>query len=359
MPIKVHGITDATGASAGLAKNGKPVCIVALKGVGILTEVNKPFPIYSIADANNKFGEDSAGAKLATVLFKGGVKTIYGVIPTTVVDPVAQATNYDTAMMELLRFPNIKVVVLDTVLPTIHTKLGAFLDLAESQDILMYGVVGIDSSVVIDLSTYAGVLNNKRIFLPGPSVLDIDGVKLGGIYSAAGLASAISTETFDPALPMNGVELMGFGGVDSVLLTTEKDALVMAGVTPLYNSKDGNPTVYRLVTTYTKDLEGAPDLTWQEGTTIFISDDVLESCVNTIRTKYKRTKGVTRILKAMRTDILITLQGKNDLEIIENFNANTVSVIKDPNDMYGALIDYEYDVVTPLYTVTIRQHMIL
>ena len=45
------------------------------------------------------------------------------------------------------------------------------------------------------------------------------------------------------------------------------------------------------------------------------------------------------------------------LEIIENWDEATLTVARDPQDLYGALVDYEFDVVTPLYTITIRQHM--
>jgi hypothetical protein len=51
------------------------------------------------------------------------------------------------------------------------------------------------------------------------------------------------------------------------------------------------------------------------------------------------------------------LEVLDGLEIIENFNPATLSVIKDPQNMYGALVDYEFDVVTPLYTITINQHL--
>jgi hypothetical protein len=120
--------------------------------------------------------------------------------------------------------------------------------------------------------------------------------------------------------------------------------------------KWGKPSVYRLVTTRTTN-GGEPEAVWKEGTTVMIADDVLEAVESRIRTNYKRTKNVARILKAMRTDVVDTLQVKNDYEIIENFDSASVTVVKDPLDVYGALVDYAFDVVTPLYTVTIRQHM--
>jgi phage tail sheath gpL-like len=356
MPIKVLGTTDVKSVPPG-GNTGKPVCIVA--SATTATDKNKAFQVFSTTDAETKWGAGSVASKLAGILLKNGVPLIYGIIPSAPSEgTLTKVVAYDNAMTELLRYPDIQIVITDEVDTSIHAKVRDHMDLAGSQDIFRYGVVGLNSSDSALLGTAASALNSERMFLAGNNVLDSDGTVMSGIYSAAGLASLISVETDDPALPMNGVSMMGFSGNEKVLLTTEKDALVNAGVTPLY-SNAGKPTVYRLVTTYTKDANAQADPTWQEGTTMFITDDVLSSCQKVIRSNYKRTKNVARILNAMRTDIISVLQTKNDLEIIENFDPKLVSVVKDPNDIYGALIDYEYDVVTPLYTVTIRQHMVL
>ena len=76
-----------------------------------------------------------------------------------------------------------------------------------------------------------------------------------------------------------------------------------------------------------------------------------------LRANYKRTKNVVRILNAIRDDIKINMEKMEAAEIIENWDEATLTVVKDPKDAYGALIDYEFDVVTPLYTMTINQHM--
>ena len=78
-----------------------------------------------------------------------------------------------------------------------------------------------------------------------------------------------------------------------------------------------------------------------------------------LRANYKRTKNVTRILDAIKTDVKTVLETLEGLEIIENFDPATLTVVKDPRDTYGALVDYEFDVVTPLYTITIKQHLVL
>jgi hypothetical protein len=134
------------------------------------------------------------------------------------------------------------------------------------------------------------------------------------------------------------------------MLESEKSLLAANGVTVLYNS-NGVPAIHRLVTSYTKDE------VWHEGTTRFIADHVLETVEGTLRANYKRTKNVARILDSIKTTVKGVLENFEALEIIENFDPSTLTVVKDSSDMYGALIDYEFDVVTPLYTITINQHM--
>ena len=134
------------------------------------------------------------------------------------------------------------------------------------------------------------------------------------------------------------------------MLEAEMNALANAGVTPIY-MEGSTPAIFRLVTSKIDDQ------VWQEGTVRFVADYVLESNETLLRANYKRTKNVTRVLNAIRDDIKINMEKMQGLEIIENWDEATLTVSKDPQDLYGALVDYEFDVVTPLYTITIRQHM--
>ena len=191
--------------------------------------------------------------------------------------------------------------------------------------------------------------------MPFPHFIDSSNTAYAGIYGAAGLASLIMTETSDPALPMNGVEFTGFSGTNMTLLKADKDTLEKGGITAIVGNS--TPAVWRLVTTRTKDSNTAEDIIWHEGSTLFIADNVLETMISTLQATYKRTKNTTRILDSIKTTVIDILEEKEGLEIIENFDKNTVSVVQDPEDIYGALVDYEFDVVTPLYTITITQHM--
>jgi hypothetical protein len=244
-------------------------------------------------------------------------------------------------------------ILLDTNDATVVTKLKEHLIVAEGEDLFRYGVVAPTATTIAqaDLVTLATTIDCNRIFIPGNAFVGADGNAVDASLTAAGLASMIMTETSDPALPMNGVQIKGFNGVKRVMLESEMKILANSGITPIYND-GGYPTIYRLVTS---DIDASK--IWQEGTTRFIADYVLESVENTLRAKYRRTKGVVRILDSIKTTVKSTLETINGLEIIENFDPTTLTVVKDPTDLYGALVDYEFDVVTPLYTITINQHM--
>lgn len=360
----ITGSTDTSGALSVVTTGQKCVMIVGeiKPGAGqtVTTVKETIFDIYGTADADDKFGTSSEISKLVKILIAKGVTYMKGIAieayATTPYTSIADA--YAGAFAKTLFDNSVKCIMIDNMDSTIVAKLKLHLTQAEAEDMYRYSAIGAAiGQTNAQLSTLAGVQNDKRIFLAGPNPVDANNTALGGVYSAAGIISAIMTETADPALPMNGVELIGFGGLERVLLKADKDTLVNAGVVPLYASSSGNPTIFRLVTTYTKDSQAVADKTWQEGTTVFIADAVLETIINTLKSNFKRTKNVVRVLDAIKTSVIGVLEYFNGLEIIENFDKSTVSVVKDPDDQYGALVDYEIDVVTPLYTITIKQHL--
>lgn len=365
MPNTITGSTDSSDAFGTRAAGLKSALIVAVRGLDtsetITTKANEIMPITSTLVAATLFGSKSKAIELTRILIANGVTNIEGILVDEFGEGktyVTVADAYNAAFVTSLIDRSIKCIVLDTYDQTVVAKLATHLIAAEGEDMWRYSVSGQAAGATNDAySTAAAADNNSRIFMVGPNAVDDNNVATDGIYIAAGVAGAIMTQTGDPALPMNGVEINGFGGIERPLLTSEKTALINAGVTPIDIADDGNPMIFRLVTTYTKDLKSQADLTWQEGTTRFIADNVLESVENELRSKYKRTKNVARILDSIKGDVIGVLTNKNDLEIIRDFDKSTVSVIVDPNNKYGALVDYVFKVVTPLYAITIKQHM--
>lgn len=362
MPITVTGNTDTTGAMRVSPIAEKSVCILAQSDTANAETYAKElevFDAFSTNDVIKKLGPNSKAVNMVKVLISNGVTRI-GIIRVPAVNlegTYTTAKDAYAAALNVLMAHDYDLLSLDNMDRTVVAEVLKHLDLAESEDKFRYAVVSAAGVEVSTISSFAGDINHSRIFVVGTDAVDENTKTAGPELLAVGVTAAIIKHMKDPALPMNGVEILGLGGVSKVLTKPELKALVEAGVTPIYRSPSGRPTIYRLVTSYTKDTQSQKDPVWQEGTTRFIADDVLSSCQARIRTNYKRTKNVARILNSMRTDIIDVLDSKERLEIIENFDPNSVVVRKDPDDNYGAIIEYPFDVVTPLYTVTINQFM--
>lgn len=359
MANRIVGSTDTTGAISVRPRTEKSVLIVCenTSSADGKAEAEKVYSIVGTADAEAKFGETVS--KLVRVLINNGADNIkcisigsYG-SDDEVYKTIEEA--YKGAMHKSLSDTSIKCIILDSTEQTVITALKEHVGVAEDEDVFRYGIVGATSNTISDAVAEANAINDKRIFMPFPHFVDASNTAYTGIYGAAGLAALIMTETSDPALPMNGVEFVGFGGINMTLLKADKNTLEQGGITAIVDN--GTPSVWRLVTTRTKDSDGKADIVWHEGSTVFIADNILDTMITTLHTNFKRTKNTTRILDAIKTAVIGVLEEKEGLEIIENFDKNTVSVVQDPDDIYGALVDYEFDVVTPLYTITITQHM--
>lgn len=352
MANKVTGSTDTSGALTTAPSILKSILVVGTKKEGSTTEVkeNTIFGITGTADARAVFGGNEVVEKIVKVFIQNGANYINGMI----------LGSSETAMVDALEASmsdkSIKVIITEGNDTTTIAALKDHLTLCEKNDMFRYGVIAPTeeaSATQTTLVAFAKTVDSDRIFIPS-TLPTLNGAVVDPQVAAAGLGALIMTETDDPALPMNGVSMAGYSGLARTMLETEMKILANNGVTPLYLEGTA-PTVYRLVTSCVTDESN--HTIWQEGTTRFIADYVLENNENMLRANYKRTKNVARILKAIRGDIKINMEKFEAAEIIENWDESTLTVVKDPKDQYGALVDYEFDVVTPLYTITIKQHM--
>lgn len=364
MANKVTGTTDTSGALSIAPSTPKSLMIIGKRMSPNSTDssvgVNTIFSIQSTNDVVAEFGDKSPLVEAVKILIKNGVDYMNGIIAdvkeqededdTAYAEKVSDA--YSAALNASLDDETVKVILLDTNKQI--DVLKTHLQYAEENDMFRYAVIAPDNIInsQSELTAYAKEIDYSRIFIPGPNMVGRDASAVDPVVQMAGLSEVIMTETSDPALPHDGVQIKGLYGVDRRLMKAEKDILSNNGITPLYTSSS-MPTIHRLVTSCITDK------VYQEGTTRFIADYVLETVENTLRQNYKRTKNVDRILgdTGIRGTIKTVLNTMQDLEIIENFDESTLTVIKDPKDMYGALVDYEIDVVTPLYTITITQHL--
>lgn len=353
MANKVTGSTDTSGALTTAPSIMKSILVVGTKKENSTTEIkeNTVFGITGTADAKAAFGDNAVVEKIVKVFIQNGADYINGMI---------LSGSSETAMADALEASmadkSIKVIIPEGNDTKTIAALKDHLALCEKNDMFRYGVIAPTeeaSATQTTLIAYGKTVDSDRIFIPS-TLPTLNGAVVDPQVAAAGLGALIMTETDDPALPMNGVSMAGYSGLSRTMLETEMKILANNGITPLYLEGTA-PTVYRLVTSCVTDE--SDHKIWQEGTTRFIADYVLENNENMLRANYKRTKNVTRILKAIRGDVKINMEKFEAAEIIENWDESTLTVVKDPSDQYGALVDYEFDVVTPLYTITIRQHM--
>ena len=221
MANKVTGKTDTTGALSVAPISPKSLIIVGTAGEGQTANKTEKsiFSINGTADAIAAFGEGIA-PKIVRVLISNGVNNIKGIIvPSTGDTALAdtlEATLADKTIKVVLCFDNETATI---------TAVKDHLTVAEENDRFRYSVFAptTDNTASQDsLTAFAKTVNSNRIYIPGPSLFESDGTtNADPQVVAAGLASAIMTETNDPALPMNGVQLAGFGGVSRVMLDAE------------------------------------------------------------------------------------------------------------------------------------------
>lgn len=352
MANKVTGSTDTSGALTTAPSIMKSILVVGTKKENSTTTIkeNTIFGITGTADAKAAFGDNAVVEKIVKVFIQNGADYINGMILGS--SETAMADALEASMAD----KSIKVIIPEGNDTKTIAALKDHLALCEKNDMFRYGVIAPTeeaSATQTTLIAYGKTVDSDRIFIPS-TLPTLNGAVVDPQVAAAGLGALIMTETDDPALPMNGVSMAGYSGLSRTMLETEMKILANNGITPLY-LEGTSPTVYRLVTSCVTDE--SDHKIWQEGTTRFIADYVLENNENMLRANYKRIKNVTRILKAIRSDVKINMEKFEAAEIIENWDESTLTVVKDPNDQYGALVDYEFDVVTPLYTITIRQHM--
>lgn len=284
MANKITGSTDTSGALTVIPNIPKSVLVVA-RVAGSTTksvEPKKIFQIYGTADAIASFGADSIAPKIVKVLIANGADNIKGIIVPEAPESSAKDTTYKDSLEVSMLDKTIKCIITDSDDAKVIAAVKDHLIVAESNDMFRYSVFGTTKTTQAELAQFAKTVDSNRIFIVAPQML-IGTENAHQQICAAGLTAAIMVETSDPALPMNGVNIKGFSGVGILMLSAEMDALVKAGVTPIYD-EDMTPAIWRLVTSAQNDQ------VWQEGSTRFIADYVLESVENMLRKNYKRTK---------------------------------------------------------------------
>ena len=206
-------------------------------------------------------------------------------------------------------------------------------------------------------TTLAGTIDSGRIVCPL-----LRGTRSMPAELAAAFAAIMAFEE-DPARPLNTLELAGIHApaITDRLSRIEQENCLYNGVTPIEVGPDGVPQIVRAITTYTVDANGIADISMLDVTTIRTLDYTRKACRDRIALRFPREKLNDATVKSVKSELLDVLYRLQDLEIVENVDANKDGLVverdgQDPNRLDAKI---PTDVVNGLHVFAGRIDLIL
>ena len=342
------GVYSAYDASA-VVSAGRAVKTIGVAAKAARGTVGEAVLLTGYAAGAAAFGEDTAPGMCAILrlLFSNGASTVAAV---RVAEDGAVA-DYQAAFTAL-GGEDVQILVCDSAAADVQQALRTAVEEASASRKERIAVVGGSGENVAQLVTHAQALNSERMVLVGPDALSSAGEMLPGVFAAAAVAGVIASGR-DPAVPLNGAELRGLGGLSTVYADNDVDLLVRGGVTPL-ESVAGVISPVRGITTRTT-TGGAADATWRELTTILIVDDIIPAVRSSLRSKFTRTKNTVRSRSAIRSQVIVELEKKAAAEIIESYGEVTVTA--DDDDPTVCLVEFGFSVAHGLNQIYLTVHI--
>ena len=326
----------------------------ALRTVGVAAraargDAGKAVTVTGYAAAASVFGEDETPgmSTILRLLFENGASAVTAVR----VAGEGSLEDYKSAFAALGR-EDAQVLVCDSGDEAVQQALRTAVEEASAARHERIAVVGCDGAEIAELTARAAALNSERMVLVGPDALDSAGRPLPGVFAAAAVA-ALAASGGDPAVPLNGGELKGLGGLGQDYSDNDIDLLVRGGVTPL-ECAAGVVSPVRGITTRTK-TGGAADATWRELTTVLIVDDVIPAVRSALRSRFSRSKNTARNRAAIRSQVIVELEKKLAAEIISGYDG--VSVTASEEDPAVCLVEFGFSVAHGLNQVRLSVHI--
>ena len=345
----VYSSYDASSVvSASAAAKTIGAAAVATKGTA-----NKVELITSYEEGKSVFGEDASGvygmSTLLRFLFANGAGAVKAV---AVGKDESEEKDYASAFAALSDEEDVGVMVCDSAAQSVHLLLKTAAEDASAARRERIAVIGGSEETVAQMVNRAKAVNSERVVLVGPDIASDDGGTMSAVFAAAAVAGAIACGA-DPAVPLNGAELYGIGGLQSVYSDNDIDLLVQGGVTPL-EDVGGVVSPVRGITTRTK-TGSAADSTWRELTTVLIADDVIPAVRSALRSKFARAKNTAQGRGAIRAQTIVELEKKKDAQIIESYGEVAVTAAAD--DPTVCLVEFSFAVAHGLNQIRLTVHL--
>lgn len=284
-------------------------------------------------------------------------------VTVTIVDMAAGATNPSlTAVLATVFAHKFDVIVTpynaQTDLETIETHLDSVSGPVEQRPgVAVYGMNG----ALATATTLSGLVNSGRILCAYLRYTSATARKSMPCEIAAAMGAVMCFEE-DPARPLNTLELEGIAVPDikDRLSRTEQENLLYNGVTPVEVINE-TVQIVRAISTYLQDAQGIDDVSLLDITTIRTLDYVRKACRERIALRFPREKLSSKTPAKVRTELLDVLLRLQDLEIVEEVEANKDGLIveRDEQDVNRLNAKIPCDVVNGLHIFAGRIDLLL
>ncbi len=218
------------------------------------------------------------------------------------------------------------------------------------------GIIAADDALGT-VTTLTGTINSGRI-----SCGYLRGTK-SPAYEIAASYAAVKAFEEDPARPLNTLTLPGIAAppIPQRLSRTEQESCLYNGTTPLEVGPGEVVQIVRAISTYIQDPQGIDDISLLDITTICTLDYVRKAIRERISLRFPREKLSSRTPEAVRDQILDVLYKLQELEIVEEVEANEAGIIverdaQDPNRLNAKI---PTDVVNGLHVFAGRIDLLL
>jgi phage tail sheath gpL-like len=179
---------------------------------------------------------------------------------------------------------------------------------------------------------------------------------------AAAYAATIAA-TEDPALGFDNVEVKGIAPppVADRTSRTEEESTLYNGTAPLNVGPGERVQIVRAITTYTVNEAAVPDVAWLDITTARTMKYVAKVFIEDRGRRYARAKISDRLILAMRDSGIVLLRQLEELEIIEQVDAQLPNYIveRDAQDVSRINERIPVDVINALHVIAERFDLLL
>lgn len=301
-------------------------------------EAGEIVTLSSRTEAVEAFGGGNM-VKLTELLLKNGAPTVYAVR--------AVDGDYATAFAALMTQGDIRFMACDSHEAEVHSAMKEAILSGDEQGKYRAGIVECAETTRAALVEKAQALNSERMVLVSHQETD------GTPGAVAAAVCGIAAGGTDPALPLNGAEMLGLGDVGANFSDGDVTLLITGGVTPI-ETIFGSKTIIRGITTKTTS-GGAADITWREMNTIMILDHMIPAIRDGLRAKFARAKNTAQTRGAIRTYVLVALEDYLNREIIDSYG--DITAAPSAADPTVCMVEFAFTVAHGLNKIELRAHI--